>query len=353
MYVAKVILLIILYMLIYLSVGTTILRIVNDRDFSFSKAVIIGFFGYYGCFQFVALPLIFMKKPLHLLANIWKVFLPAAMIIMLCISFKIWMAYLVAWRKKHNWKSFAIWILIVFIIVELIYSGCNEKHTWDATFYIGTINTALTTDTMYQIEPYAGIKYTVLNMRYALSGFGMHDAVMCKLFNIHPLIEIKLVMGSIDILLANVVVYLIAQTIFTKNVELWYIMPMINLIYTFNFMGTSMTNATFLFFRSYEAKAFCGNVIVPVVIWLCLCLWRNICENKYWKLLCLIMFSCCAISMSSMLIAPILVFSMLFPAIIIERKAKKIIWLLVGMVPCASVAVLMLLYQKQILLIPI
>lgn len=347
-HVLKAISLLILYLLIYLSFGSLLLKQCQSVCFSFAKAIALGFFVYFGCFQIIAIPFTLLLFPLHILTFTWSI-LVFVVVFTSCIqNVKHWLKYAKDWY--HTYKHPALVILLGFVVLECLFVWVNASLTWDSTYYIGVVSTALQTDTLYQIDPYTGNADKILNLRYALATLGTHSAVFCKLFHIHPLIEMKLTVGTIDVLLSNCIVYEIAKTIFMKKRYLWYLIPALNILFVFWFY-TPYSESLFLLFRGYEGKAFCGNVIIPMAIWICINLWRDIQNKDYWAMLFVLTFACNTISMSSMVIIAVLLAAFLLPTIFLEKQYQRIWTLLICEMPCLIVCLIMLLYRKQLLYI--
>lgn len=337
-----------LYLLIYLSFGSLLLRQFKTIPFSFAKAIAVGFFVYFGCFQIIAIPFTLLLFPLHILTFTWSI-LVFVVVFTSCIqNVKHWVKYAKDWY--HTYKHPALVILLGFVVLECLFVWVNASLTWDSTYYIGVVSTALQTDTLYHFDPYTGNANKILNLRYALATLGTHSAVFCKLFHIHPLIEMKLTVGTIDVLLSNCIVYEIARTIFIKKRYLWYFIPALNILFVFWFY-TPYSESLFLLFRGYEGKAFCGNVIIPMAIWICINLWRDIQNKDYWAMLFVLTFSCNTISMSSMVIIAVLLAAFLLPTIFLEKQYQRIWTLLICEMPCLIVCLIMLLYRKQLLYI--
>lgn len=346
--VLKVGMMILIYILAYLSFGSLLLRRCQSICFSFAKAIGIGFFVYMGCFQLIALPFTLLLQPLHILTCIWTILAGAIVIFACVINFKQWVEHAKHWYQSH--KHPLLIVFLGFVILECLFVCMSDSLTWDSTYYIGVVSAAIQTDTLYQIDPYTGVATDILNFRYALATLGTHSAVFCKLFHIHPLIEMKLTVGTIDVLLSNCIVYEIAKTIFMKKRYLWYLIPALHIVFVFWFY-TPYSESLFLVFRGYEGKAFCGNVIIPMAIWICINLWRDIQNKDYWAMLFVLTFSCNTISMSSMVIIAVLLAAFLLPTIFLEKQYQRIWTLLICEMPCLIVCLIMLLYRKQLLYI--
>lgn len=344
---------IIFFLYMFTTLGIITSRVIK-RNSTLSESLLIGFFVYFLLFQCVALPLILLKQSVSLLCVIWVGIL-VIMVVGSCIFLiKSRMEYLsyMSIRKKEK-GSIKCYVVVVAVVIIFSYLVMIQDYwEWDTAFYIGTINTSVKTDTMYQINGESGKPETVLPFRYALSCFYMNSAVFCKITGIEVVYFQKYVIAVLCVILCFIVVYAIGKLIFhnnMNNVALFVILfAVINVVF-----GTEYTTSQFLILRAYEAKAFCANVVMPTIFWLLILLFHDLDNQANWKLLFLVMLASVPVSMSSILLAPALVGIVILAQIIVDKNWKYLRKTLICMAPNMFYLIVYLLYTLKIFVIKV
>lgn len=298
---------------------------VIKRKSTLAENLVLGFFTYFFLFQLAALPLILLKQSLTLLIAIWLgVVTIVGILSCIVLLYRNIRKKTNRSRNKIQKKHIFCYLAMGAVVLFFCYFTAIQNYWgWDTAFYIGTISTTVDTNTMYLINGENGMAETVLPLRYALSGFYMNSAVFCKITGIEAIIFQKYVMGTLCVLLYFCVMYLLGQALFDNKLAqttgfIW-VAGMINL-----FFISEYTTSQFLLLRAYEAKAYCGNVVLPACIWMLVMLHKNLEERANWKAMFLILSASVAVSMSSILIVPAM-FVIAWLAEMIAAKNKKII----------------------------
>jgi len=332
---AKSFLLVPIYLTIFLSFGSFILRCCKEK-FSFSLAVLSGFFAYHLLFSLVALPCILTQQSLTTLMWIWLPVLAGLLV------FTLWTyrrdllscapklitslkSYLQTPRKLILPGIAAGCVLFI-----LYLSVCSYYVGWDTAFYVRTVLHAVQNDSMYTIDAASGNIATTLSLRYALSPFYMNSAIFSRLFDLHPLLVQNLVDGCICVLLAFAVIYRLGLLL-SGNDQRKACLTVIFAFFLHVSHASLFSTSDFLLLRSYEAKAYCANIVLPFIVYNMINLWRDAKSRTNWVLFFLGLAASNAISMSSLVTVPLLVFS------------GSVIWLVSGNWRCLrNVAICML-----------
>lgn len=274
------------------------------------KTITIGFFLYYGCFQLIALPCILLKQSLTLLTILWSIVLVIMIVFVVYKKIKQHDANKLSIDKIKKkiiicWESKIYIVVLVLIVYQCLFAMFSTYIGWDTAYYIGNINTSLYTDTMYIYNGTSGVMEGALPLRYAMSGFYMNSAVWCRLFNVEAILMQRYIVTAIGQLETMMVVYLIAQKLFSTSKQIGcFLIAYIG--YNFLFI-TKYSSASFLLERGYEAKSFCANLLILATIYGYLCLRENIKDINNWRLFFVIVSSSIPISMSAILLIPVLV----------------------------------------------
>lgn len=315
-------------------------------DAAVPEAACIGFFFYFAVFQIIAEIMIFTKQPLHVLKNMWMVLL---VLLLSAAAAIIWRQYKrrqgeiqksgtcaqtqVPAASKISTGSSAMWVrLLTMLMAAAIFCECasavlmQRSIGWDFAYYIGNMTTSVATDTMYLYDGSSGLLRSELELRYALSSFYMNTAWISQLTGISALLLQKYVMGVLCVLLTNAVVYSFAMEVFQKERGKAALLVTFTIVLTI-FWDVYDTSAQFLMLRNYEAKAYCANVVLPMVLFLLYRIWKRGVTDAAFGELFLVALSSVAVSMSSLVIVPALIGIMILAHLAVERRwDTAVVW---------------------------
>lgn len=353
---AKAAFLIFIYLFLFLSLGGLVLHVLKEK-FSFSLAVLSGFFFYHLIFNLVALPCILTGQTLTTLIRIW---LPLLGVLLICgtwlskdsvlASCKGLASELKAQLKKPS--SLLLPALAAASVLFILYlSVCSYYMGWDTAFYMRTVLHAVQNDSMYTLDAASGQAASVLSLRYALSSFYMNSAIFCRLMNLHPLILQNITGGSVCVLLAFMVIYRIGLFLFGDNRDKACLAIVFAAAIHVSH-ASLFSPSEFLLLRSYEAKACCANIVLPFIVYSQLRLWKDPESWSGWGLLFLGAAAANAISMSSLLTVPLLMAggSLIW---LVSRNLKALGRTLICLIPCLLYIGAYLLEYTGLLVIPI
>lgn len=346
---------IVFYLIVFAMIGYIISTITKYKA-ALIEYTFFGFFGYFSLFQCVALPLILMKKPLTLLIQSWL-----AVLVVLAIAF-----FVLFYRNKKRFpkesqtsmknskegiKNPYLYLYGAIVLLVCYFTAIQNYWGWDTAYYIGTVSTAIDTNTMYQFSGETGRQLGAIPLHYALSGFYMNSAVFSKVSGIAPVLFQKYVMGILCVLLYHMVVYLIGKELFRENGKAFlfaFFASALNF-----FFASEFTTAQFLLFRSYEAKGYCANVMIPAVFWALLRIHREVEKKENWKLLFLFMLASVPVSMSAILIVPAIVVIAVLAEVIVNRKVKALGYGILCLIPNGIYLILYFLHTIDVFVIKV
>lgn len=297
------------------------------------EQLLVGFFVYFSVFQIIVLPLTVLKMPLSVLTGVWSMLLAAVLF------------YEVRERIKNRndekrVRSFgdvrcsfglekrttAMVALLFFLLlgIQWLYTLQAGYQGFDTAYYVGNVNTSVYTNSMYMYDPNTGAKLTSMPLRYLLSSYYMHNAVICQLTGLPAVTFMRVCAGLICSILSYLLIWMLgklAMGIHFRSEYGWWLMFFAAVI-NWN-SHTLHSTATFLLERSYEAKALCAVVVIPAVLWAMMRLLKDP-EKENWKLAGLMGFANVAVSMSGILIVPILMTACIGAHILVRRRWKDI-----------------------------
>lgn len=300
--------LIIILLLIFYGLGYMVSVKMGEKKCGM-ETIILGFFLYFLCLDIITVPLIMLKQSFSLVVLLWMLVL-MAFLVAVCwcrIKYKVRFFPLSIKSKKGHWRELVIYGGIALIVLVILYLVANQNYWgWDTAYYMGLVSTTLDSDSMFLIDSENGRMEKYIGFRYALSSFYMNSAFWCKITGISVVFFQKYVMGSICILLYFLLVCLIGKQLFQNNVCKMFFFFCVVAVLNMYFI-TGYTTSDFLLMRSYEAKAFCANVVFPAMLLYFLKLHDRLEYKNHWMALKLIVWGSVPVSMSAILIAPAMV----------------------------------------------
>ncbi|MCR5746647.1 MAG: hypothetical protein K6G03_02970 [Lachnospiraceae bacterium] len=319
----------------------------KKREMSLTRTVFAGFFFYFFLFALCCIPVMLRWRPLHVLTRIW-----IFVILLLCVigavrgiksckpDFKSILVYI----NNNRLAFFGIFsVLAVFAAIVII----SYQFTLDASFYVGSVTTALQTDTVNMYDPFTGDWLDHYEMRYFFATFPMNDAVMCSIFHVHPLIWCKITMSAVAIVLTFMLLYMIGRQLFDASAGKLFLFILFASIANF-FMITIYTTATFLTTRNYEGKCLLGNVVLPGIIYIYIMLLKNVKDRRTWMLLFLLALGSPVLSSSSNMLVPAMIGVTILPLAILRKDITVIFKSALCMLPGIILTAIYILYVKNI-----
>ena len=212
-----------------------------------------------------------------------------------------------------------------FLFAMCYYVSINGEMNDDSTYYIGLINTTLTSGRLYKFNAYTGEQVHSLYLRRALVTFDINTAVACKIYHIHPLVITRITRASLNMILTAGAVYLIGRNLFQEEKDAFLkagTFTWIALACNFLFDNTIYTSAAFLLHRAYEGKAYAGNMLLLFTIYLCILYIR---QRDKWNCIYLILtlWACIAISSSAIMVTGAACGVLLIP-VVFEKLIRRI-----------------------------
>lgn len=245
--------------------GTLINNRIWKRAVNPAENMVMGFFAQQAIFQILALFVYWKTAVLHHLSVLWAV--TAVLLVLIAIFWageqikKEIEALCFFFRANRGIVLAGAAVLLLFCY----YVSINGQSDEDAMYYIGLVNTTVSTDRIYQYNVYNGEPMSSIYGRRALVTFEIQSAVLAQIFDLHALLVTRIFRACENVLLTGMSVYLCAEQLYEKQEKKCQKAIQLMIVYFFAalmFADTIYTPAKFLLTRGYEGKAFTGNVIV-------------------------------------------------------------------------------------------
>ena len=293
------------------------------------EIICVGFFLYFSFFQIATEIMIFTKQRLHTLGHIWLTLLALLLAAALRVLYAAYKKDKNKDKNKHanirvtGFTRILLLVMAAAVVCECLTAVLLQRNVgWDFAYYIGNIATSVSTDTMYLFDGSSGFLRKHMELRYALSAFYMNTAWISQMTAIPVLLLQKYVMGILCVLLTNFVVYSFAMNILSHDRGRAALLVTLTIVMTV-FWDVYDTSGQFLMLRSYEAKAYCANVVLPMALYLLYRIWKDDKKRQNWEELFLVTFASIAVSMSSLLLVPALLVIMCLAHILVNMMAGR------------------------------
>ena len=338
----------ILYMLLFRLIGTAVLCALGQQKLYIHREL-VGFFAYFAIFQFVYVPMVLLQAYFHLLAYGW---LLAVIIITLVCA-----VYLVTAGGRHPFsmpesltstydfsprtRMLIRYTVLIFSAAFIVFLVLQQYLGWDTAFYMGNMNEALYTDTMYLYNGNDGTLMKHMDLRYALSGFSMQFAIPCFFLKLSPVIMCYYGIRGMGAILSLLIVYDFGMLLFEKDETKSCLMVGAFLVVNLLLFSHSASSLFFIR-RMYEAKGYCANVVLPMVALLLMMIYKKN-GRHLWALLFVICTGSVGVSMSSMMLVPALLGLSAVVIAVSERRLRPMVYAVVCALPDVLYAAVFLL----------
>lgn len=354
-------------MLVFLCLGSVVMKIRGKDDYSLSHGVWIGYFVYFGIFEVVCLACEVALLPLRTLALIMAVFMGGVILLGFFFGYRSWIGSMNSLRHRMQLHGFLLIVMLLTLAASVVFVLCYFDASADSGWYVGEASTALATNTIGRFDPSTGERILRLKSRYALNCFPYHNAVMSSLIGGLPVVvSSRSVMSVINVIMSFISVYELGRALFPDNerrgvkirsirerpgvysrrrADLFVVM-----VFALNVLSSTIyMPGIFLFTRSYEGKSLIVNVAVPAALAICASLWRETSETPMRDLFWIMASSVCFSASSIMVLA--LSLMAILPVIAIRGKWNRLPALLLACAPVFAWGVTYYLIQHGVIIL--
>lgn len=335
-HIIKVVIILVIELNIYICLGSGMKKIrIFPEQTSLMGSFLNGFFIYHFLFWCIAFPCNLLDYTLVFLVRAWGTVIIALLVFIAFLSrSEIIQTYKQMLHVFWKYKYYMISCLIVQAI--LIYYVClNGQLDVDARTYLGEVTMMVDTNRLVGFAPTTGMPISNIAVKTGFTMFGANSAVLCVLFQIHPLIFCRTVRAAINVIMLAAVLLEIFRWVYRRkeNAMVHAMMAlMLSQSFLFLFANSIYTSSSFILKRAYEGKAYCSGVLVLYALYLSI----KLCEMKdkrYFVLMFIGMIASISISASAAMVPPLMIGSVVGAYIFVERKWSYIPRLLAALSP--------------------
>ena len=142
----------------------------KEEGVSVIQALICGYAYMFALAEVLCLLMMCLKTSLHLLAIVFGAVMAATAAVG-AFRFAASLKHRPV-KKKHELKDYLFLAAAVIIVAAIsVYVSVNIHYDADDAFYVAMAVTERYSDTVYSVNPYTGLEYTVIPIRYVLSQY--------------------------------------------------------------------------------------------------------------------------------------------------------------------------------------
>ena len=235
---------------------------------SIVQALICGYAYMFALAEVLCLLMMCLKTSLSLLAIVFGAAMAVTAItgtVKLIVSLKNR-----SQRIKHEAKDYLFLIAAVVVVALIsVYVSLNTHYDADDAFYVAMAVTERYTDSIYRVNPYTGLEYRVIPIRYVLSQYPTLLAVFSVLCGgINPAVLAHMGYPLILIPLAFIVGYAVSGYLFPDEprAQGLFVLLCAALVW---FSGYSIySDGMFLLGRLWQGKGTVAGIWLPMLLYL-------------------------------------------------------------------------------------
>ena len=210
-------------------------------------------------------------------------------------------------QEKKDKAAILLWVVFaLLLVVQLVLAVVMVYGDGDDAYYVAISTAAQESGKMYQKIPYTGMN-TKLDVRHGLAPFPIWIAWLARMTGISTVVVAKTLLPVVLISMTYGVFYLLGSRILFsgQSIPLFLICTEVLVMFgDYSFY----TVENFMIARSRQGKAALGSILIPMIFFLLLWLFRRLQEEKkiaagFWVLLGAVMTSCCLASTMGALLA--------------------------------------------------
>ena len=313
---------------------------------SMAQALICGYAYMFALSEALCLLMMCLKTSLHLLAIVFGAIMAATALIgtfRLAFSLKNRPE-----RIKYEIKDY-LFLAAAIIVIALIsvYVSMNAHYDADDAFYVAMAVTERYTDTIYSVNPYTGVDYNIIPIRYILTQYPTLLAVFSVLCGgIDPAVLAHMGYPLVLIPLAFVVWYALSGYLFPDEPRAkgTFVLLCAALVW---FSGYSIySDGMFLLGRIWQGKGTVAGIWLPILLFLGMKILAEENSEISGFVLFFAIAGICMLSTMGFILGPLTVGCLTLYGTVRRRSARVLLTGILSVTPAIALAATYLLLLK-------
>lgn len=327
MMVLQILSLILWLVLVPFAVGLLPAGLLPQKKRSLGTVFLSGYLCWFALFELIGIPIV-IGKVYHGYSTLVIVFAIVSLLLAaLGVRYNHSLVKIKMEKDNFSWENAALWLLFFMVVAFQLYmSFTRASFDGDDSYYVVQGAIAQQTDTLYRINPNTG-RSAPLDVRHALALIPIWEAFIGTLSGIHVTIVAHSVISFILLPLTYLTYFKIGQELFGEKKERLPVFMILMALFQMFGNVSIYTNETFLLTRTWQGKSLAGNLILPGVFWIFLCLFEKEAgkrsrreENGYWLLLAALNLAAGISSSLAVMLCTMLAAGLAFLFAVKERK---------------------------------
>ena len=328
------------FWLVLVPIAVGRLPFIKGRQPLLLERFLVGYLILFSLMEILALPMIFLKMPLHVLTISYgaAILLLAAGGIFVTVRQKDRFC-----RPDTSWKeNICLWLAMILILAQIAMCVLLAHMDADDAFYVAQATSGVQTDTIFEIIPYTGQKYYGIASRYILSPFPVFLAVVSNLSGgLHPAIMAHMIYPAVFLPFVYGIQYLLGQKWFPDDRQAQG-MYLFFAACISSFSAYSVYNSgSFQMVRLWQGKALLASALLPFLFYICQSVLFSKKAEYPWMLLAMADLSCCLLSSMGIILGTLMIGIFLLLCLVFRRDWKAF---LKGLACCIPSMVLGVFY---------
>lgn len=318
-----------------------------------ARNLALGFMLMAAIFQLLAVPMIFLHAPFHVLKYSWIIVILGLSLLSVFVNRRTFSQKLQTQftLKLPDKMTLFIWIAVIFLVLLQVYllAGHTHRDTDDARFVAEALE-AVEKDTMLSYHPITGelLSQPVGEMnKDIMSPYPIFLGLVSTLFQLPPAAAAHLILPILLIPLCYVVFYVIADFFFDGNKKYTGLfLVFLSVIHLFSFESIYASGYTLLTII-WQGRSVAAMILLPLLWYLLLRMTgEHSIKPKEYLLLLISMLSCAMLSGMGIMLSLLLMAAYMCVYVLQKKSLKTVPWMILCMCPnivCMVLSKLLLL----------
>lgn len=219
-------------------------------------------------------------------------------------------------------------LAVLAVLLQTAFVSSFQHVDDDDAYYAAAAETAVTTDSIMQYDPYTGNEYKHPPARYLLSPFPIYQAVLAELTGIAPVVLAHTMFPMAMIPLGYLVYWLLSGWLWPGEDERNYKKRCTFLILTAFVLYSSgysiYTQGMFFFIRIWQGKAVLAGILLPLVLYWSLRMQRDGLTKMDWAVMASVMCASCLVSSMGIMLGAILSGTVALAGFVLRPRPRRL-----------------------------
>lgn len=281
----------------------------KKANYTLSECFFTGYLFLFAIAELLIMPLLCLDAPLHILVLIFALLAGAVSIYGAVCFFRNIQTHTQQLLCTVRNSSVFFWYAVLLILMQAAIVALYAHFDADDAFYVATAVTSVETDTIFSVNAYTGLDYLTIQSRsrYILSPFPVFLAMISQLCGgLHPSIVAHTIFPPVFLILTYTVLYQFGRKWFPDDSRRRGIFIFLTAVLSCFTSFSAYYAGNFQMIRIWQGKALLAAAMIPLLIYLSLCIIMEEKPEYPWYFLLLLNLGCCLLTSMGIMLAPLI-----------------------------------------------